>query len=70
MNSLSEAAEASSAPVRIGVAKPLGASSVLPEYQGKSQVCITRELLFLVVVWGGGEVGRGVVGGGEALVGI
>jgi hypothetical protein len=36
VHSLSEAAEASSAPVRIGVAKPLGASSVLPEYQGKS----------------------------------
>ena len=36
VHSLSEAAEASSAPVRIGVAKPLGASSVLPEYQSKS----------------------------------
>ena len=35
VHSLSEAAEASSAPVRIGVSKPLGASSVLPEYQGK-----------------------------------
>ena len=35
VHSLAEAAEAASAPVRIGVSKPLGASSVLPEYQGQ-----------------------------------
>ena len=35
VHALAEAAEAASAPVRIGVSKPLGASSVLPEYQGE-----------------------------------
>lgn len=37
VHSLAEAAEASSAPVRHGVSKPLGANSVVPDYQTPRQ---------------------------------